>query len=96
LYLKIHEQFKQSTPNQSGLYKLSLPLQKIFNTPNRNIDWLNFANQIAITGRQTKFKIIKTNKTKIGLNTLSNRFYCLSKQINLTSLNLTFFAFKIK
>ena len=93
-YINIHKQFKQPTPNQIGLYKLSLQLHKTFNTENHGIDWLNFATQIVMTGRQSKFEITKTNRTKIGINTLCNKFYCLNKQIDLTYMNLTFPAYK--
>ena len=93
-YINIHKQFKQPTPNQIGLYKLSLQLHKTFNTENHGIDWLNFATQIVMTGRQSKFEITKTNRTKIGINTLCNKFYCLNKQIDLTHMNLTFPAYK--
>ena len=95
-YIKIHKQFKQSTPSQIRLYKLSLQLHKTFNNSNHGVEWLSLANQIVVSGRQTLFEILKTNNTKIGLNISSNKFYCLNKQIELNLLNLSFPAFKTK
>ena len=92
-FANLHIQFKQANPYQIGNYRLSLQLHKIFNDPD-HIELANFANQIISTRRQTHFEIQKTNKFKIGLNTLSNKLYCLNNQIELNILNLPFYAFK--
>ena len=49
---------------------------------------------IICTGRQLKFEIIRSNRSKIGMNTFSNKFYHISKLIGLDCLNYTFAHFK--
>ena len=39
-------------------------------------------------------EILRNNVTKIGMNTMSNKFYQLNKQIGLDLLNLGFVHFK--
>ena len=51
-------------------------------------------NNIVCTGRQLKFEIIRNNKTKIGMNTISNKFFHISKLISLDLLNISFVHFK--
>ena len=51
-------------------------------------------NNIVCTGRQVKFEIIRNNRTKIGMNTLSNRFYHITKLIGLELFNLKFVHLK--
>ena len=46
------------------------------------------------TGRQIKFEVVRSNKSKIGMNTLSNKFYYITKMIGLDSLNLKFVHYK--
>ena len=46
------------------------------------------------TQRQTNFEILRDNNGKIGMNTTSNKFYCLSGKISLLSLNYGFVHFK--
>ena len=76
------------------MYKLSLLLHKTYNETIPGIEWINFATQIIVTGRQKFFEIAKTNNTKIGLNTSCNKFYCLNKEIDLTLLDLSYVALK--
>ena len=49
---------------------------------------------VLCTKRQLKFEIIRSNRNKIGMNTISNRFFNISKLISLESLNLSFVHFK--
>ena len=49
---------------------------------------------IVCTTRQINFEIIRNKKIKIGMNTISNKFYQISKLIRLDYLNLTFIHFK--
>ena len=51
-------------------------------------------NNIVCTGRQLKFEIIRNNRTKIEMNTLSNKFYHITKLIGLELFNLQFVHFK--
>ena len=47
-------------------------------------------SNVVYTGRQLKFEISRNNAIKIGMNTFSNKFYHLNKQIGLDFLNLGF------
>jgi hypothetical protein len=92
----IHLQAKKSTPSQIALYKISLLLYKNFNASYHSKDWLEFSNQIIMTGRQTVFNIHKSNNYNIGLNILSNKLFCLNNKIKLDYLNLPFSSYKYK
>ena len=92
----IHKQCNQFTPSQTAYFKLSILLFKTYNDQNHNKNWIDLANQIIITRRQTKFKTYKSNNYKIGLNILINRFYCLNNLICLNDLDLSLPLFKIK
>ena len=52
----IHKQCNQFTPSQTAYFKLSILLFKTYNDQNHNKNWIDLANQIIITRRQTKFK----------------------------------------
>lgn len=90
-HIKIHNQFKQAMPKQISLYKLSLQLHKLYNQNENTYEWVHFASQIIITGRQTKFENIKRNNYKIGL---TNKLSCLNKLIDLKTLDLSFASYK--
>ena len=51
-------------------------------------------NNVVCTSRQLKFEILRNNINKIGMNTLSNKFYHVSRMIGLDLLNLSFVHFK--
>ena len=51
-------------------------------------------NQV-ITSRQTKFVTVKSNRTKVGLNSLSNRLHTINNLIPLEWLNLTIGSYKV-
>ena len=72
----------RATPEQILLYKHSLALFRLYNLNEPTLEWcaLNF-NQV-LTSRQAKFKSMKSNKLKVGLNALANRFYVLNITIN--------------
>jgi hypothetical protein len=50
--------------------------------------------KIVITRRQTKFEITRNNNFKIGLNNLSNKLNCISRVIELKSLQQSFALYK--
>ena len=50
--------------------------------------------QSVFTHRQINFEIIRANSTKIGMNTLANKFYRINKMIGLDKLNLSFVHYK--
>ena len=92
----IHKMCKKCTPSQIMSYQTSLQLHK---TINEIFDYCSsehaaLLSNVICTKRQLKFEIIRSNRNKIGMNTLSNRFFNISKLISLESLNLTFVHFK--
>ena len=58
------------------------------------IEHVSIVEQTVCTSRQLTFKIFRNNKRKIGMNMTANKFYCISDQISMDSLNLTFVHFK--
>ena len=76
-------------------YKLALCLFKLYNTEFNELEFvgLNF-NQI-LTGRQTNFISLKNNNLKVGINSLSNRFYLLNNKIPLRWFNHSIDTFKV-
>ena len=92
----LHAMYHRATPEKVLLYKLALSLFKIYNSNFNSIEFvmLNF-NQI-FTSRQTKFITSKSTHSKIGLNSLANRFYALNNKIPLDWLNHSFVTYKVK
>ena len=95
-FVNIHKMNNRALPDSLMTYKTAIQLYKLYNSNNTSKDWidLNF-NQI-LTSRQTTFMILKTNKSKVGLNTIPNRISILNGQIPLMWLNATFNTFKVK
>ena len=77
-------------------YKLSLLLYKTFNEKVPEDEWLHLNDNIILTSRQTKFKCVKNNSLRIGLNCLANRFHHLNDMIPLAWLDVSFNSYKIK
>ena len=92
----IHIMCKRATPNQMMKYKLALCLLKLYNCNFNLIEFssLNF-NQIFTSG-QTTFKIVKSKRTRIGMNSLTNRLHYIDDIIPLQWLNLSIGSFKVK
>ena len=92
----IHKICKKCTPTQIMSYRTSLLLHKSINEIYEHCtsELVTLLSNIVCTRRQLKFEVIRSNRTKIGMNTISNRFYHLSKQVNFDHLNLTFVHFK--
>ena len=76
-------------------YKTAIQLHKVYNQTDPSLDWINLHFDQILTSRQTEFLISKTNKTKVGLNILSNRFAILNGLIPLRWLNLNIDTYKI-
>ena len=93
---RIHSVNYRATPEKLLMYKHSLALFKFYILNAPTIEWcaLHF-NQI-LTSRQTKFKIRKSNKLKVGLNALANRFFISNDQIPINWLEGGYETFKIK
>ena len=93
---RIHTMNNRATPEKILLYKHSLALYRLYNNNDPTMEWcaLNF-NQV-LTSRQTKFKCKKSNKLKVGLNALRNRFFILNNQIPISWLEGGYETFKVK
>ena len=96
LYADLHEMCGRATPDQMEEYKLSLQLYKTFNFRIPTQDWIQLNVNCVNTSRQTKFKIKKSNRLKIGWNVLSNRFWHLNGKIEMSWPNLSFESYKLK
>ena len=93
---EVHRICKKCTPSQILLYNQSLQLHKTVNHQDfpGTFEDVTIVDQIICTGRQLKFRIYRNNHLKIGLNTSANKLHCLSNQISLDMLNLTYVHFK--
>ncbi len=94
-YTQLHTMAGRATPEMFRNYKLALLLYKTITEELPEEDWLalNF-NQI-FTSRQNKFRINKTNRLLVGMNTLHNRFHELNGQIPLDWFNKSELSFKV-
>ena len=76
-------------------YKLAIQLYKLYNSVNHSLEWVSLNLNQILTTRQINYIIMKTNKTKVGLNILSNRLHSINGLIPLTWLNQSICTFKI-
>ena len=90
----VHIISKKCTPKQITLHQISLNLFKILNDPLLRTETISVLEQSVFTRRQTNFEILRVNQTKIGMNTLANKFYHITKMIGLDKLNLSFVHYK--
>ena len=95
-YYEIHSTTKRATPEMLCKYKLSLLLYKTFNEQVPEDEWLHLNDNIVLTSRQTKFKCVKNNYFRVGLNCLANRFHYLNDLIPIAWLDAPFNSYKIK
>ena len=88
---KIHKICKKCTPLQIMSYQQSLHLHKSINAifDYCSTEHATLLNNIVCTRRQLNFEIIRNNKTKIGMNTISNKFFHISKLVSLDLLNIS-------
>ena len=95
-FVRIHTICRKCTPAQIMPYLSSIQLHKTVNEIPESFttEHVHLLDNIICTRRQLKFEIFRNNRTKIGMNCLSNKFYHISKQISLDSLNLGFVHFK--
>ena len=86
----------RATPNQIMKYKLALCLYKLYNIDFNSLEFalLNF-NQV-ITSRQLTFATLKSNRMKVGINSLANRFHHINGNIPFEWLDSSFETFKVK
>ena len=91
----IHKMNNRAMPEAFMTYKSAIQLFKLYNSDDHTLEWVSLnVNQI-FTTRQSNFIIMKTNRTKVGLNILSNRLHVLNGMIPLTWLNQPISTFKI-
>ena len=95
-FIKIHSMCKKCTPNQIMSYQSSILLHKTINDTFNSCSYehATLLCNFVCTRRQLNFEIIRSNRSKIGMNCISNKFYHISNLISLGSLNLSFVHFK--
>ena len=93
---RIHNLNNRATPEKILLYKHALALYRLYNCNEPTLEWCALHYNQILTSRQTKFRIKKSNKLKVGLNALSNRFYILNNQIPIAGLDGGYESFKVK
>ena len=86
----------RATPNQIMKYKLTLCLYRLCNSDFNSIEFCLLNENQVITSRQTKFSTIKSNRFRIGLNSLANRLHHINGIIPLEWSNLSYDSFKVK
>ncbi len=94
-YYNYHKMSDRATPEMMCNYKLALSLYKTMNNQFPETEWthLNF-NQI-LTSRQSMFATKRADKSRVGINCLTNRFVHLNNKIPLEWFNKTFNNYKI-
>ena len=95
-FANIHVMNQRATPELMLLYRLSIQLFKLYNTNTHSLEWVSLNWNQILTSRQSKFKILKTNVKKVGLNILVNRLSALNSKIPLDWLNGSLDSFKVK
>ena len=88
----VHSVSKKSTPKQIMLNQVALKLHKLIQELNEKctFEHVTILSNIICTSRQTTFEILKSNHSKIGLNTSANKLYHINKQISLLALSHNF------
>ena len=94
-YENIHKMNNRAMPESFMTYKIAIQLHKLYNTSNPSLDWTSLNYNQILTSRQTQFLIAKSNRHKVGMNILPNRFSVLNGKIPLTWLNYSIDKFKI-
>ena len=91
----LHEMAGRASPDKLMDYKLALQLYKTFNSAIPVQDWIN-VNLLNINTSRQHFSINKSNRLKMGMNSISQRFYYLNGKIELNWRNLSFDSYKVK
>ena len=91
----IHKMNNRAMPEAFMKYKIAIQLHKLYNATIPSLDRISLNLDQILTTRQTKFLILKSNKHKVGLNTLPNRFSVLNGLIPLPWLSLKIDTYKI-
>ena len=95
-FLRIHSICNKCTPAQIMSYQAAIHLYTVINEIYEYCTTKHalLLNSIVCPRRQLKFEVFRNNRTKIGLNSLFNKFHHISKLISLDVLNLGFVHFK--
>ena len=72
LFMDLHIICKRETPEQLMKYKLALCLFKIYNSNFNPTEFLELNFNQVLTGQPSNFKNLKSNRTKVGINSLVN------------------------
>ena len=91
---RLHTNAKKCTPSQIMVYQAALHLHKVLNQEVLSLESITVLYNMTCTRRQTYFEILRDNNGKIGMNTTSSKFYCLSGKISLLSLNMDMYISK--
>ena len=90
-FIDLHKNNKKCTPSQITLYTMSIALFKTINechnTTTPSTEVIRMLEQMVLTRRQVMFEVLRTNNSKIGMNSTENKFYHLNKLIVLEKLN---------
>ena len=96
LFDNIHIMCNRATPNKMLNYKLALSLFKLYNCNYNSLEFVNLNFSQVLTSRQTTFKILNSNRTRIGLNSLANRLHHINDKIPLEWISLSIGMYKVK
>ena len=85
LFVNIHKMCKKCTPTQIMSYQSAINLHKTLSEMSNlcTTEHASILTNIVCTTRQINYEITRNNKIKIGMNTIANKFYCLSGKVNL-------------
>ena len=93
----VHTMNKRAMPDSIMHYKAAIQLHKLYNAINPSMDWISLNVDQILTTRQTVFQILKSNKTKVGLNIPTNKFaQLLNGKIPLEWLLASLDTYKVK
>ena len=92
----IHIMCNRATPNKMWNYKLALSLFELYNCNYNSLEFVNLNFSQVLTSRQTTFNFLKSNRTRIGLNSLANPLHHINDKIPLEWLNLSIGMYKVK
>ena len=95
-FIDLHKNLGRATPLMISDYKCALQLYKTFNECTPIDEWVYLNLDQVNTSRQTTFQINRNCKTRIGRNSLCNRFHQINGKIPFLWLGQTYHSYKIK
>ena len=94
--IQVHKTLKRGMPHNFMRYKHAILLFNTLNEHTPEQDWIDLNFNIAINERHQLFNCLKSNKHKVGLNSLANRYSDINNLIPLSWLNLSKLTYKLK